>query len=244
MERTPCDRIRHVVDLSPRLPQPAARPAPIHRDRGRDRLFHGACDRPAGPLSGVRAHSDHDDRPRVRRSLDHAGRDEVLRRPLVAGRAQALPSAVDQRGGRSRSRRHRLRRLAGAGRRNDAGLHRRFGFASRRIASLEFGRRQHRCACDAARHRGRPLLLQPARDRRARRQRRNSRAEGGGEGGHQGHPVVHHDALRVHDGRSRARLYRIVAEQGHLSSRTRRPRGRCAERSTPNSRQISPMSTC
>ena len=81
-------------------------------------------------------------------------------------------------------------------------------------------------------------------DQRDRRERRDPRAEGGGAGGHQRHPLVHDDALCLHDARSGARLYR--------NRRRTRPRiFSCAflpaptwKASAAGSRQISPMSTC
>src|SRR5262249_16095484 len=80
----------HVADFPTPLPQLIARPVALHRDRHRHRLFRRARNGPTGPLFGVRADRHHDDRSRIRRSMDHAAWDEVLRRPFHARRAHAI----------------------------------------------------------------------------------------------------------------------------------------------------------
>src|SRR5262249_42366159 len=79
----------NVADLPARVAEPVPRSVAIRRNRRRDRLFHRARDRPAGSLFGIRTNSHHDDRPRIGGSVDHAGGNEVLRRSVNAGRAQA-----------------------------------------------------------------------------------------------------------------------------------------------------------
>src|SRR5262249_36251926 len=80
--------LANVADLPARVAEPVPRSVAFRRNRRRDRLFHRARDRPAGSLFGLRTNSHHDDRPRIGRSVDHAGGNEVLRRSVNAGRAQ------------------------------------------------------------------------------------------------------------------------------------------------------------
>src|SRR5437016_1978305 len=80
----------HAADLPTRISQLIARPAALHRDRHWHRLFRRARDRAAGALFGLRTHRHHDDRPRLRGSLDHAAGNEVLRRPLDPRRTHAI----------------------------------------------------------------------------------------------------------------------------------------------------------
>ena len=66
------------------------------------------------------------------------------------------------------------------------------------------------------------------------------RCAGGGD--HQWHPLVHDDALCIHDARPRAGLYGNAAEQGYLFSRPSRRERRRRQRSQPTCRRRLPKS--
>ena len=110
----------------------------------------------------------------------------------------------------------RLCRLAVAERIVDAGLRGRLGFARGRARALESDRGPCRIAFHSERRRGRRFLQRAARHIGGGCAGRNPPAERAGRGGDRGHPLVHHDALRVHGRRPGAGAHRRAVEQGHL----------------------------